>query len=228
MNPNDIALLITENPNISSNKISIYRSYPSREKFESAIKGLTKLSATVETYWSTSPIIYYTYKLSDGHFGNIIEAEISDEDLHLGGFGDGQPLYVFLTYPEKDTNWFKRTHSAKVAEIINKLPSNLVKKFKQVRQSIINDPEYSDDWTFAGLLPEKYKSIVISLISKAREHLSAFELIATLDEINYIGPISNIKSAVEFQFPEDIKDNGVPQIEHSINYRIYTGNPDYL
>ena len=131
-------------------------------------------------------------------------------------------------YPERDADWFKRIHSAKVAVMMNQMPPELVRDFKQARQFIVGDPEYTKNWMFAGFLPEKHKSVVISLISKAREHLAASETVASSDEVNYVGPVPSIKSAVEFQFPEDLEHRGVPQIKHSIDHKIYLGQPDYL
>lgn len=183
-----------------------YRSFAYRDPLLDVLHNGIKAKGR-DTYWSYRPVIYYYYSARDGKsisitprsaeerglpiHGNIVEASFDKSDPGFLGFGDGAPLFQFVSTGEH-------------TRAIEKLPPDLKRKLVALKDRILSDPDYAEDWSFAGIMPKDYVNEFLFIIGRGRPYLK-FEDLYDKEEFNYNGDLgfkgqSSIVGIYEFRF----------------------------
>jgi hypothetical protein len=159
-----------------------YRTLPEHESLlKQVASGGLQVPAPRDSSWSAEPVLYYEWRTKTGVTSNLVEARFNLDDTSYGGFGDGQPFFMYLT---------DHTYSdLKSQPLYANLPPQLRSRIDALRDQILNDPKYADDWTFAGILPPRYKQTAVELYRDARRY-TGFDHPKNGGEFNYIGSLN--------------------------------------
>lgn len=166
----------------SNNKFYGYRTVSIYDAAERVAKYGISVSETTETYWSYDPIlyIYHPGPNKNSEYSNLIEVLFDRNDDGLCGLGDGNALYQYLTINRP---------TQELDKIINKLPKTLQQQFIDLKSDIVNDKEYAEDWSLAGILPVRFKPRMIKCIKDASRYLEWYDR-HPKDEFTFIGPLT--------------------------------------